>query len=216
MVYAPTGGNRAHEEHLRQLQKNLRELADSHGFPKRANTKAKQGFDSDSGALLHESMNVCSADASHAGVWGFLCCVLAPGIVRWRFPGDKGKTSEDRFLGGVRNCFGRVWWRAHVLRDGTATDPYHFLKELGEDELVQIMERPGLGKTPPVARQSCVSFLRAIRRLPKKRMAIMRDAQKRLRRLLPMVAFETLDPEDLDQLVDRCFKQSLLALATEA
>ena len=64
--------------------------------------------------------------------------------MRWRFPGSNDVTSRERFVEnnrGVRNTFGRVWWRAHNLYQEGLEDPYMLLDQLGEDELVQQLFR---------------------------------------------------------------------------
>jgi hypothetical protein len=80
------------------------------------------------------------------GVWSFLRLVLLPEIGPWR----SFDRAQDRLLGHPRNVFRPSWWRAHVL--GAGLDAVPEGQPLGEDELVQIMERPTLAANPAVAR----------------------------------------------------------------
>ena len=146
-----------------------------------------------------------------------MACVLLPDIVRWRFPGgEKGQTGEERFSWksrGVRNTFSRVWWRACILRQPQTENPFELLYQLGEDELVQIMERPAIAGSPILARQICRSFIDISNTATGiSRSDLLRDAMKRLRRLLTMVSFDALDEEVLRALVDGIFAESLVAL----
>lgn len=216
-TYAATGGNRADPRALRLLQQAMRETARQYGYPDQPGARQKRDFDAVSSKLLHERMYLTPSEASKAGVWNFITCVLLPDIARWRFPGANDVTSRERFLGknrALRNTFGRVWWRAHILYQPGAENPYELLDHLGEDELVQIMERPGIAGSPVLAKQICQSFLAACRidsRISNTS-ELLRDAMKRLRRLLPLVSFDALDENGLRQLIDAIFAESSFSL----
>ncbi len=158
-AFAPTGGNRVSASYLREIDRYIRESADSCGYPASVDDSRLRGFDASSGRILHEMMGISPSGASNPGVWAFMACVLWPDIVRWRFPGNTDGTSRERFIGGRRNTFGRVWWRAYILRQPGSDHPYELLDLLGEDELVQITERPSLAGSPSLAKMVCRTFL---------------------------------------------------------
>jgi hypothetical protein len=164
-------------------------------------------------------MDISANEAADPRLWAFLACVVAPDIVRWRFPGGAAGTSEERFLGtarGLRNTFGRLWWRSHVLSPGPdgADDP---LGRLGEDELVQITERPNLAGSRRLASQLADSFLEANVRYPSiSRSNLMRDSMKRIRRLAAFVDFDALDDDGLVDLIDDVFETSARATSGTA
>jgi len=216
-IYAPTGGNRVEELVLVHLQQQIRDIARQAGYPGSLDEQKRRVFDACSGQILHEQMDITPAEASSQGVWMFMGCVLLPDVVRWRFPGTSGETSIERFLGGnlgLRNTFGRVWWRAHILYQSEKEQPYELLYLLGEDELVQVMERPSLAGSPLLAKQVCRSFLDATGRHPKiTRSDLLRDTMKRLRRLLSLVAFDALDSSVLAALVNEVFEESAISLS---
>ncbi len=215
-IYAATGGHRVKKADLEQLQSAMRDLAQQCGYPEQPDDQQRRRFDAASGQLLYERMRISPAEAAHPGVWIFLACVLLPDIVRWRFPGKAGKTSEDHFLWksrGVRNTFGRVWWRAYILHQAAAEHPFELLYWLGEDELVQIMERPTIAGSRALAKQICRSFNHAIGTASGiSRSDLLRDAMKRLRRLLALISFDALDEEVLREMVDSIFAESIAAL----
>ena len=186
-TYAPTGGNRVNESHLLNVNNTLRECAQRFGYPQPLDSYRIRGFDAASGKVLHEVLGISPSEASHQGTWTFMACIMWPDIVRWRFPGASNITSKDRFLGGnrgLRNTFGRVWWRAYLLKQPENDHPYELLDLLGEDELVQITERPNIAGSPVLAKQICKTFLEVIARSSSTgitRSNLLREAMKRFR-----------------------------------
>lgn len=214
-VFTPTGGNRIGEQTLRNLQKGVRTIAEEGGypssFPDRPARSARREFDFKVARYLHENMGIVPGEAGKDDVWEFLTCVLLPDVVRWRFPGGGGsrKTGAERYLGGVRNTFQRLWWRAEVLgEDGD----YELVQRLNEDELVQVMERPQIASQRRLARAVAKWFLEMVDRFSAiDRMDVMRDAQKRLRRLTPLISFSALEEDQVTAHV-----KQVLARAAEA
>jgi hypothetical protein len=104
--------------------------------------------------------------------------------------------------------FRRMWWRAEVL--GSDVD----LTRLGEDELVNIMERPTLFSDRRLARHIALSSSDASSKaLSMNRMKLMREATKRLLRLTPFVAFPSLDDEGLRAVVSDAFDAGAAGIA---
>lgn len=216
-TFASTGGNRVDTSHLREIDKCIRENANICGYPTFVDDARLRKFDSNSGCILHEMMDISPSEASNPGVWTFMTCVLWPDIVRWRFPGNKEGTSRERFIGGRRNTFGRVWWRAYILKQPENEHPYELLDLLGEDELVQITERPSLSGSPTLAKIICRTFLNITSNAPDsiQSRALFRDTVKRLRRMFPMVSFDAIDDQVLKSLIDEVFTASIKSLSIE-
>ena len=118
------------------------------------------------------------------------------------------RSRRATYIGNVnRNTFRRLWWRAEVL--GPEID----LTRLGEDELVNIMERPTIAADRRLARAIAAEFLaRVDGGVVRERMHLMRDAMKRLLRLTPMVAFSALDSTEVAQVVAHTFDVAEAAL----
>ena len=211
MLYSPVGGVRAHEADVAQVRDELRVAARANRYPLDATETDRVAFDAQAARLLTAHMDISANEAADPRLWAFLACVVVPDIVRWRFPGNGAMgTSEERFIGkarGLRNTFGRLWWRSRLLRmpDG-ADDP---LERLGEDELVQITERTSIAGSPRLATQLADSFLEAVDRYPRvSRSVLMRDAMKRIRRLAAFTEFDALDDDSLRDLVDDVLETS--------
>lgn len=206
VFYTPTGGTRVSMEELLKLRETLLAIAKELGYP-----VAGRGleFDKPAAAALHSAMRLSPAEAAKPGLWAFLSCVLLCDLVRWRFPGDDATGSPpERFLASRRNTFQRLWWRGFVFHDAGGPDPYHLLNALGEDEAVQVMERPFLAGSRTLSRTVARELLTAAERHPRvARRTLMREAQKRMRRLGAFTSFEAVDEASLPPFVRGIFDQ---------
>lgn len=215
-TFTATGGARAGEGKLRDVRRGLLDRAGDGGYPSEPSEEQRLAFDLAVSAGLHDEMNIPPGEATKPGVWEFMTCVLAPDIVRWRFPGSSSEgTTLSRFFSGRRNVFQRLWWRGHLLSDPSQGDEsYEILRELGEDEQVQIMERPSLAAIP-VLRQAVTSeFLLATERYPgiSPRRILLREAQKKLMRLAAVTSFGSLDAPTVKKAVRVIFDEVAASL----
>lgn len=186
------GGLEIAEEDLRDLRAVVVELACEHGYPD--NEDSLSVFDGRCARALHAALPISPHEASEEAVWSHLTVCWLMDVAVWRWGGMR---DDRRFRGDVnRNTFRRLWWRAEVF--GPDID----LTELGEDELVNIMERPTIASNRPLARALARSFLDRLRDGDDSgRMMLMRDAGKRLVRLTPIVDFHSLDDSELHDVV---------------
>jgi hypothetical protein len=180
---------------LHELRRSLVHDAHQLGFPGDARKGTVVSFDAKAARLLMEKLPIAPGEASRDDVWAFLTLVLLPDIATWRFSDQQ----SSRVLGGVRNAFQRLWWRAHVLHDAESKEPYA-LVELPEDALVGLMERPALSSNPKVA----LAVAKAVAKLanalpPSRREDAWRDLYKRVRQRLVLVNFDMLaETSELD------------------
>lgn len=182
--YYPTG-NRVGEDRLEAVAAAVRAQADDLGFPDLPGTTRQGRFDRAMPALLYRQMHIVPADAARESVWSFLALVLLPDVAVWRFP----QRTAERMIGRPRNVFRRYWWRARSL----GVNPGDPASELGEDQLVQVMERPSISGSRKLARSFAQTVLQAAAVTPDVGIEpLMRDAAKRLVRLTPFVCFEAL------------------------
>lgn len=128
---------------LEELRRLLVATARTCGFPERGSVSDRARFDALATAVLADFAPLASGEADRDDVWAFLTTVLAPDVVAWRFV----NRSPDRFMGGVRNAFQRLWMRANALDRGTDANEnrWELVERLTEDALVQITERPSVG-----------------------------------------------------------------------
>jgi hypothetical protein len=100
---------------------------------------------------------------------------------------------------------GRLWWRGVILGD------QELLDFLNEDELVALTERPGVAGNPVLARAIASGFRAAVTGTPDltRRMDLMRDIMKRMRRMLGIYSFETMELGEVDRTVAAVFTQAV-------
>ncbi|MFF5295334.1 DUF6339 family protein [Paractinoplanes globisporus] len=150
--FAPTGGVRATAERLSILRTQVVEIAAKRGFPGEPIRRAVHEFDTELARTLHTSMDLVPAEGAIRPMWAFLALVLLPDVATWRFP----QPPEDRFLATdiTRHVFGRLWWRAELLRDDARLDdPYHLLSVFPERNFDQILaRRRSIGGSPDLIR----------------------------------------------------------------
>lgn len=195
-VYVATGGDRISAAQLRELRAGVVDLAKSAGFPDGSDRARNAEFDLQLAALLHAEMGVVPAEAASRDVWAFLALVVLPDVAFWRYP----EPPRDRVLGTdlTRHVFGRLWWRAQLVRASDDPEPYGALKILGEAAFDQIYaRRAALGGSPHMVR----AILRVWKDLDLQGLnerETLRDFLKRLLRLAPFVLFDGIEQRALD------------------
>lgn len=200
--FAATGGTRITDHQLTSLRDGLEAAAQKHGFGATSGRGALALFDAEAAAWISQADIFGSGEALRDDVWNFVGAVLAPDIVHWRFG-----TAQERYLGGVRNTFQRLWMRGRALDRG-ADHPcrWQLLDELTEDALVQITERPSIGGDPILALAVGEAWLRVARHHGKAAMEpLMRLAMLRIRIRNEIRALAELPTTDLSQLLDQAF-----------
>lgn len=217
-TFAPTGGNRITGDQLKLLRAAVLAVATRFSYPDPPDKNSARSFDIACAVLLHEEMRLHPSEASRNEIWSFLGCVLLPDVVRWRF---NDSTETIRFVGrerGMRrHAFGRLWWRAYLAYNPCWKDPYAILRNLNEDDLVQVTERSSIAVRPSLLRSFCASFAAAARsyaHLPRR--DLIREASKRMYRLLSLTAVEALNDHELRQLTDEVYSKTADALNTLA
>ncbi|MFI1563154.1 DUF6339 family protein [Streptomyces sp. NPDC020490] len=195
-VYVATGGDRVSSSQLRDLREGVLELAKHAGFPDASDRTGNAEFDLRLAALLHAEMGMVPAEAASRDVWAFLALVVLPDVAFWRYP----QPPKDRVLGTdlTRHVFGRLWWRAQLVRAPEEPEPYRALEILGEAAFDQIYaRRAALGGSPHLVR----AILRVWKDLDLTGLnerETLRDFLKRLLRLAPFVLFDGTEEHALD------------------
>jgi hypothetical protein len=207
----PTVPTRATGQDLKQLRTGVEDIARRNGYPVPQPRGGHVLFDQQLALHLYEHMGIVPAEAAAGGIWSFLALVLLPDVGAWRFP-DRHR---DRFIGADlmigssnRHVFGRLWARVHILGPEASS-------RLGEDNVVNLFERPTFGGDPRLARaigETHIRTLAAERVIQSQE--LMRDAMKRFRRLAVLISFAALADDQLQELLDEIFGASAAALRT--
>lgn len=202
-----TGGHPVDPKKILEVRDTIRGIADHAGYPEPLGTST-QMFDRPCGTALLDAMAIVPADAAEEGVWSFLSLIVVPEIGPWRFPAR----SEERLLGRPRNVLRRTWWRAWALGPDLDTAP-EGCTPLGEDESVQIMERPSLGGNRRTAQALQAALWRAERNgLPVARSEVMRELARRLRATKSHISLDALDDPAFVGLLDGLIDQALRSM----
>lgn len=209
--FGATGGTTISSTRLQDLRNSLTDVATASGFPDSSRTQ-NAAFDTALAEWIRSHEELHSGEALRDDVWTYIGVVMAPDIVHWRF----GR-SRERYLGGVRNTFQRVWLRARALDRGESSDDrWGLLRELGEDALVAITERPAIGADPVLANELAEGWVRAAARVGRTRMEpIMRLATIRLRIRNEIRSLSTLPADELSAVVDEFFSVAMTALKVD-
>lgn len=204
VTYSPTGGNRITEQELRDLRTAVVGLASSYGMPRP--TSSFQEFEGRAARLIHDMLPMTPHEFASEEAWSYITCCWLLDVAVWRFGHD---ADTRRFVGDInRNTFRRMWWRADVLGDEID------LTQFGEDELVNITERPTVAADRRLARAVAREFLaRVDRGEADSRMLLMREAMKRLLRLTPFVSFAALAEPQIQAVVEEIFNAAAAGLA---
>ncbi len=200
--FAATGGSRVNSAQLLALRNRILQVAKANSLGRCGSRAWLAKFDAEVAALLAEEQMFASGEALRDDVWAFLGVSLAPDVVNWRF-----HAARERYLGGVRNTFQRLWMRGRALDRGAGhSDRWGLLVELTEDALVQITERPSLGGDPVLARAIAEGWLRAEHHYGKRAMEpIMRRAALRIRIWNEIRSLADLPSEQLARVIADAF-----------
>lgn len=213
-IYTATGGARATVVQLEAIAKGLTEIAIKNGYPEER--QRNTGADAEWAEWLHRHLDTSAHEAALDSMWHFMTVVLVPDLVRWRWGATKEDSISDRWITTKhrgRNALGRLWWRAEIFFDEDEENPYGLVHALGEDELVQVMERPSFAGNRTLSRTTAAMLLRAERENPGiNRGAVLRDYQKRMLRLGAFTDFQVLDTKATGDLALEVLGRTLTAM----
>lgn len=198
--FAATGGSRVGAAELAEFRSGLVAIAQLNGFGTEGGGRAGHAeFDAAASAWLADYPLLGSGEALRDDVWTFVGVVLAPDIVHWRFG-----TSSERYHGGIRNTFQRLWMRGQALDRGAGSaDRWHLVEHLTEDALVQITERPSIGGDAVLASALAEAWVRGSQVHGRGAMeAIMRRAALRTRIWNELRTLSSLPQSELAEIMD--------------
>ena len=210
MSYAASGGTPLKKDNLTEIRHMLVGAAKANGFPARGSTIDRAQFDTDLAKRLGENPLFKPPEALRDDVWAFLATVVAPDVIKWRF----GTASRERYHGGVRNAFQRLWMRAWSLDRGAgAEDRWGLIRDLTEDAFGQIVERPSIGGDHRLALALAEGWVRMSESAGRGAMeAIMRRAVIAFRLQNQIQVLSALEDEELSAAVDLAFERARQSL----
>ncbi|MGJ0386110.1 DUF6339 family protein [Paenarthrobacter nicotinovorans] len=209
--FYPLARRRATPDDLSALRSKIINVASEFGYPSSIRGRRLTEFDRAVGPVVYQQMAIMPVDASSSEVWNYINTVLVPDIVLWRYGrfdmvSGKWTISVDRLFDLTRTAIGRLWWRIQLLGEEVSA-------RLGEDEVVQLLERPRIGGYAPLARALGGLHLRYVsddEAIP--RMEIFRDVNKRLLRRMAVQSVYVMSAAQIEQFVDELYQESMAAV----
>jgi hypothetical protein len=168
------------------------------------NDEGRRVFDQRAAKLLAERLRLPSSVAAEKGFWQWFAITQADRIVRWRWiRGNREAVSPERWLGGWKDTFRRLWLRANVVCDTSSRDPFELAGYGDEDFWVGIIERDIAGCRTLVRTLVRCFFMAAggEKAETKRRMLHYRATIKRIRQIRPSRVYEEMTPDEVEVLV---------------
>ncbi|WP_018295833.1 DUF6339 family protein [Corynebacterium lubricantis] len=189
---------------LQNLRNGIIDIASGYGFPVRKSIKSStmSDFDVELGNFLLAELYITPAEAGVEEVWSFLSLVLVPDVVAWRFPNKSKNPEFERWIGRPRNVLRKAWWRAYVLGPALNT-------KIGEDEGVNIMERPTFGMNPLLARIIVEIHISKSNEFEFAKSEVLRRVMVQLGKFVSFVDLDCLPEEQLRTLVEEAYDIAL-------
>ncbi len=205
-TYAPVGGTKATSSQLKTLREEVLALANDCQGAGRGPQTARASFDARVSAFLAPHPLLSSGEALRDDVWAFIASYLMCSVTKWRF----GVNSPERYYGGVRNTFQRLWMRGRALDRGEEhADRWGLIERLTEDALVQITERPSLGSNRRLARGIAEGWVRTSEQLGAGAMEnVMRRAIMGIRLRNEVFAIAMMPDAEAVETIDQEFERA--------
>jgi hypothetical protein len=207
--YAATGGSRVTEGLMLSIRDKIVGLANNNGFPDDATIVSRSKFDADCTVYLSGVEDLKSGEALRDDVWAFIATALLPDVTSWRF----SSRTADRFYGGDRNMFQRLWYRYTVFDRGHSHPArWELIEALTEDAIAQIIERPSIRADRRLALAIAEGWLRYESSLEGSRSErVMRRAVRDIRVRSAVQILSVLSNAELAEQIDWHFRQASLA-----
>lgn len=173
--FGASGGSRIEVTTLADFRTRMVAAASECGFPERGSAADRARFDFLASMAISRFGHLRGGEADRDDVWAFIATILLPDVVAWRFT----TRSPDRYHGGVRNTFQRLWMRIWALEGGpeAGDERWSLIEQLTEDALVQLTERPSIGANRTLSRAIGLAWVRTSERLGRGQMEdVMRRA----------------------------------------
>lgn len=202
-IWNAAGGKRLEPdgEELQSLRRAVIEIAREAGFPWDCDTRQ---FDVKCTVLLatHPLLREVGGEALRRDCWSGLTCLVLPDVAAWRFG-----LKVERFRGGIRNTFQRLWLRGCILDKGEEAEEQRwlFVREMTEDALVALLERPGIAADARLAQAIAARWVAWSRRIVGSMEALFRDVMKKVSAANEVRLLASLDDRELERWLDETF-----------
>ena len=177
-----------------------------------SNDEGRRLFDQRAAKLLAARLPLPPSVAADKRFWQWFAITQTENVVLWRWKkASREQVSPDRWLGGWKDTFRRLWLRASVVYDAGSSDPYEFAGYGDEDFWVGIIERDIAG---------CRTLVRGLVRAffiaaavegteTRRRMLHYRATIKRIRQIRPSRVYEQMSCDEVEILITEAMAAAL-------
>lgn len=216
--FSPIIGPKLTLKQIRSIRDQMIDIAKKINYPNKPSPDNLKKFDISFTKFLYENLIISPNEASKNEIWNFITCDVVPDLVKWRFFLTTDKSSKealiDRYLGGRRNTFQRLWWRGFTFNQLIQKEEkYSFLNYLFSDDMRELEERTNLYGIRKLTRSIAFEYIS----LKKNKISelinhrdILRDVIKNTLRNMSWMAYECLDQEEISHQVKSIFNKSIL------
>lgn len=205
-AFAATGGRKVTDAELEHLKGSIHAIHAELVAGSAGPAAVRAEFDARCAVILASSPLLNGGEALRDDVWSYLTAVLLWDMALWRFQNG----APERFHGGARNAFQRLWQRGRIFdRGGDHPDRWQLVRSLTEDAFVQILERPSLASSPRLSKAIAEGWLRHSASSGRGQMeSTMRRAIRSLRIANQVILLEHLPDLELDLRIGRAFEHA--------
>ena len=157
---------------------------------------------------LFEVCDIAAWQATRPALWVFMTVFVAPEFVVWRFP-ESLNGSASRFLGSKKNCLRRLYERAEMSTWWKGTIGFDALAVLGEDEWVQILERPNAATYRDATGVLVRAVIERAKESSEGRSSLLRESMKLFGRYAEYLSVAAGDPHGLTELAARIVDEAI-------
>ena len=202
-VWNAAGGERLEPagEELQSLREEILTLAKQAGYPERCETRP---FDVECTILLatHPLLQEVGGEALRRDCWSGITGLVMPDVAAWRFG-----LNAERFRGGIRNAFQRLWLRGSILDRGEEAEEerWIYVREMTEDALVALLERPGIAADARLSRAIADRWVAWSRKVESGMEALFRAVMKKISAANEVRLLASLDDRQLERWLEDAF-----------
>lgn len=175
------------------LRDELKKLQIRYG--EKRSDKDNSGFEGDAAVLVHTHVPAEPLVLSDFEFWTWLAVIHFPQLVEWRYGAQAGADLKNYGIGArSENFLYRLWLRADLSLDDTASHRYHLTRKGQVDFWRSHLFRQGYASVPAMARALIrFQYPDELNGNPRLKIAGIRALAPRMKRLRANLMYEFLD-----------------------
>ena len=199
-------GNRAELKEIENLRFNIISFMHSECLKSVASAQERTAFDRKLGLKLIEWLDITPSIAADNGMWAFMNIILIPELIqiRWGYTekGEQRKINHERYYDTNRAYLKKLWFTAYLI------DDKELYMKLKQDEIDVWYDKSFNRGLDNYIQQIYKSFYANVEKFKVNIELgdLYRQFLKLLNRKLAYINYYSLDKENLECLLNECFK----------